>query len=87
MDRRQAKRYATRHLGQVAQATAKMIEERYRQGGTFDQLSRADAVRVVVALYGLASELNRRGGSSSARVRAKAPTPIDPDQATLDFEE
>lgn len=87
MDQRRAKRYAVRHLGQVAAQQAKVIEERYRQGGTFDHLDRADAVRVVVALNDLASELSRRGESSSARVRTKAPIPIHPDQATLAFEE
>lgn len=87
MDQRHAKRHAARHLATIATQTAELIEQRYRSGRTWDSLSRADAVRVAVALLELGGELSRRGESSSVRVRATAPIAIHPDQAELVFEE
>jgi hypothetical protein len=85
MDRRQAKRHAARHLGAVAARQAEVIEHRYKSGGIWDGLSRADAIRVTLALFDLADELNRRG--ASGKVRAKVLIPVHPDQTTLVFEE
>jgi hypothetical protein len=85
MDRRQAKRHATRHLGVIAAAQARLIEHRYKNGHIWDDLSRADAIRVTLALLDLADELSRRG--APGKVRVAVSTPVHPDQTTLTFEE
>ena len=86
MNYRHAKRYARRHLAQVAAAQADAIEQRYRANGTWDELSRADAARVIMALIELRDELTRRSDPSSARAKTAPRIPVHPDQIAM-FEE
>lgn len=86
MDYRHAKRYAGRHLAQVAAEQADVIEQRYRSGGTWGELSRADAARVIAALIELRDELDRRSDPSSARAKTASRIPVHPNQIAM-FEE